>query len=111
VLDVLSDDEVEALFHALTPITLAVITGGDLPDVTPMTLRPRRTARRQRAFGLTNMGRSGGGRPGAAELEAYHALAQCAATGDQRQQVGVSLQNAPDLLHRPTRRRRTASES
>jgi hypothetical protein len=38
-LDALSDDEVETLFQALTPITRAVIAGGDLPDVTPMTLR------------------------------------------------------------------------
>ncbi|HYB82477.1 MAG TPA: hypothetical protein VED43_12685 [Mycobacterium sp.] len=38
-LDGLSDDEVEALFQALTPITRAVIAGGDLPAVTPMTLR------------------------------------------------------------------------
>ena len=38
-LDPLSDDEVEALFRALTPITRAVIAGGDVPDVTPMSLR------------------------------------------------------------------------
>jgi hypothetical protein len=38
-LDSLSDNEVETLFQALTPITRAVIAGGDLPDVTPMTLR------------------------------------------------------------------------
>jgi hypothetical protein len=30
-LDVLDDAEVEALFHALTPITLAVVAGGDIP--------------------------------------------------------------------------------
>jgi hypothetical protein len=38
-LDALSDDEVEALFQALTPITRAVVAGGDLPAVTPMNLR------------------------------------------------------------------------
>ncbi len=38
-LDALSDDEVEALFQALTPITRAVIAGGDLPVATPMNLR------------------------------------------------------------------------
>jgi DNA-binding MarR family transcriptional regulator len=38
-LDALSDDEVETLFQALTPITRAVIAGGDVPDVTPMGLR------------------------------------------------------------------------
>ncbi|MGH3967175.1 MAG: SCO6745 family protein [Mycobacterium sp.] len=38
-LDALADDEVEALFGALTPITRAVIAGGDLPAVTPMKLR------------------------------------------------------------------------
>ncbi|WP_156686201.1 SCO6745 family protein [Mycobacterium sp. Marseille-P9652] len=38
-LDALTDDEVEALFRALTPITRAVIAGGDLPELTPMTLR------------------------------------------------------------------------
>jgi Helix-turn-helix family len=38
-LDALSDDEVEALFQALTPITRAVIAGGDLPAKTPMSLR------------------------------------------------------------------------
>jgi hypothetical protein len=37
-LDVLSDDEVEALFQALTPITRAVVAGGDVPAVTPMGL-------------------------------------------------------------------------
>ena len=39
VLDALSDDEVEALFQALTPITRAVVAGGDVPAVTPMNLR------------------------------------------------------------------------
>ncbi len=38
-LDALSDDEVEALFQALTPITRTVIAGGDVPAVTPMNLR------------------------------------------------------------------------
>jgi hypothetical protein len=38
-LDALSDDEVEALFQALTPITRAVVAGGDVPAVTPMNLR------------------------------------------------------------------------
>jgi hypothetical protein len=38
-LDALSDDEVEALFQALTPISRAVVEGGDLPAVTPMGLR------------------------------------------------------------------------
>ena len=38
-LDALSDDEVETLFRALTPITRAVIDGGDLPVLTPMNLR------------------------------------------------------------------------
>jgi hypothetical protein len=38
VLDSLSDDEVETLFQALTPITRAVIAGGDVPAVTPMNL-------------------------------------------------------------------------
>jgi hypothetical protein len=38
-LDTLSDDEVETLFRALTPITRAVIAGGDVPAVTPMNLR------------------------------------------------------------------------
>jgi hypothetical protein len=37
-LDALSDDEVETLFHALTPISRAVVEGGDLPAVTPMGL-------------------------------------------------------------------------
>lgn len=38
-LEALSDDEVETLFAALTPLTRAVIAGGDVPDLTPMTLR------------------------------------------------------------------------
>jgi hypothetical protein len=38
-LDPLSDDEVETLFQALTPITRAVIAGGDVPALTPMGLR------------------------------------------------------------------------
>jgi hypothetical protein len=38
-LDALSDDEVETLFQALTPITRAVIAGGDVPAITPMDLR------------------------------------------------------------------------
>jgi len=38
-LDALSDDEVETLFQALTPISRAVVQGGDLPAVTPMGLR------------------------------------------------------------------------
>lgn len=38
-LDTLSDDEVETLFQALTPITRAVVAGGDVPAVTPMDLR------------------------------------------------------------------------
>jgi helix-turn-helix protein len=38
-LDALSDDEVETLFQALTPITRAVVAGGDVPDLTPMALR------------------------------------------------------------------------
>ncbi|PBA18007.1 SCO6745 family protein [Mycobacterium avium] len=38
-LDALTDDEVETLFEALTPITRAVIAGGDIPAATPMTLR------------------------------------------------------------------------
>ena len=37
-LDGLGDDEVETLFLALTPITRAVIAGGDVPAVTPMNL-------------------------------------------------------------------------
>jgi hypothetical protein len=39
VLDALSDNEVEALFAALTPITRAVVAGGDVPARTPMGLR------------------------------------------------------------------------
>jgi hypothetical protein len=38
-LDALSDDEVETLFQALTPITRAVVAGGDVPAKTPMNLR------------------------------------------------------------------------
>lgn len=38
-LEALSDDELEALFQALTPITRAVVAGGDVPDVTPMSSR------------------------------------------------------------------------
>jgi hypothetical protein len=38
-LDALDDGEVEALFHALTPIARTVIAGGDMPAVTPMSLR------------------------------------------------------------------------
>lgn len=38
-LDALSDDEVEALFAALTPITRVVVDGGDVPARTPMALR------------------------------------------------------------------------
>lgn len=38
-LDALSDEEVEALFQALTPITRAVVEGGDVLAVTPMALR------------------------------------------------------------------------
>jgi hypothetical protein len=38
-LDGLSDDEVDALFQALTPITRAVVDGGDVLAVTPMALR------------------------------------------------------------------------
>jgi hypothetical protein len=37
-LDALSDDEVETLFQSLTPITRAVVAGGDIPAVTPMGL-------------------------------------------------------------------------
>ena len=39
VLDALNDDEVETLFQALTPITRAVVAGGDVPAMTPMALR------------------------------------------------------------------------
>ncbi|MGD1240022.1 SCO6745 family protein [Mycobacterium seoulense] len=38
-LDALGDEEVETLFRALTPITRAVVAGGDVPDLTPMSLR------------------------------------------------------------------------
>lgn len=38
-LDGLTDDEVETLFEALTPITRLVVAGGDLPAATPMGLR------------------------------------------------------------------------
>ncbi|OBI40996.1 hypothetical protein [Mycobacterium sp. E796] len=38
-LDALTDDEVETLFRALTPITRAVIAGEDIPARTPMALR------------------------------------------------------------------------
>jgi hypothetical protein len=37
-LDALDDDEVEALFRALTPITRKVVAGGDMPAATPMGL-------------------------------------------------------------------------
>ncbi len=37
-LDALSDDEVEALFQALTPITRKVVTAGEVPAATPMGL-------------------------------------------------------------------------
>jgi len=37
--DALDDGEVEALFHALTLIARTVIAGGDMPAVTPMSLR------------------------------------------------------------------------
>ena len=39
VLDALSDDEVESLFQALTPITRVVVEAGDVPAMTPMALR------------------------------------------------------------------------
>jgi Helix-turn-helix family len=38
-LDGLTDDEIETLFRALTPITRLVVAGGDLPAKTPMGLR------------------------------------------------------------------------
>ena len=38
-LDALSDAEVETMFRVLTPITRAVVEGGDVPALTPMTLR------------------------------------------------------------------------
>ncbi|MDT5133628.1 MAG: hypothetical protein QOE41_2939 [Mycobacterium sp.] len=37
-LDALDDDEVEALFQALTPLTRLVVAGGDIPANTPMGL-------------------------------------------------------------------------
>jgi hypothetical protein len=37
--DALDDDELETLFRTLTPITRAVIAGGDIPVATPMGLR------------------------------------------------------------------------
>jgi hypothetical protein len=37
-LDALDDDEVEALFEALTPLTRRVVAGGDIPANTPMGL-------------------------------------------------------------------------
>jgi hypothetical protein len=37
-LDTLSDDEVEELFQALTPLTRKVVAGGDVPAATPMGL-------------------------------------------------------------------------
>jgi hypothetical protein len=37
-LDALTDDEVEVLFGALTPITRKVVAGGDVPALTPMGL-------------------------------------------------------------------------
>jgi len=37
--DGLDDAEVETLLRALTPIARTVIAGGDMPAVTPMTLR------------------------------------------------------------------------
>jgi hypothetical protein len=38
-LDALSDDEVETLFQALTPIARTVVAAGDLPSMTPVGLR------------------------------------------------------------------------
>jgi hypothetical protein len=38
-LGALSDAEVESLFQALTPVTRAVVAGGDVPPVTPMGVR------------------------------------------------------------------------
>ena len=38
-LDTLTDDEVETLFQALTPIARTVVAAGDLPAMTPMNLR------------------------------------------------------------------------
>lgn len=40
-LDALGDDEVEALFRALTPITRKVVAAGDVPTATPMGLSRR----------------------------------------------------------------------
>ena len=37
--DTLDDGELELLFHTVTPITRAVIGGGDIPAATPMGLR------------------------------------------------------------------------
>jgi hypothetical protein len=37
--DALDDEEIDALFRTLTPITRAVIAGGDIPSATPMGLR------------------------------------------------------------------------
>lgn len=37
-LDALDDDEVEALFQVLTPITRKVVAAGDVPAATPMGL-------------------------------------------------------------------------
>jgi hypothetical protein len=37
-LDTLTDDEVETLFQVLTPLTRAVVAGGDVPEQTPMGL-------------------------------------------------------------------------
>ena len=37
--DALDDDELQALFSALTPVARAVIGGGDLPPATPMSAR------------------------------------------------------------------------
>lgn len=39
VFDGLDDDELRALFEALTPLARAVIAGGDLPATTPMSVR------------------------------------------------------------------------
>jgi len=38
-LDALDDDELRVLFRTLTPITRAVVAGGDIPSATPMGLR------------------------------------------------------------------------
>jgi hypothetical protein len=37
--DGLDDDELQALFNALTPVARMVIAGGDLPATTPMSVR------------------------------------------------------------------------